>query len=235
MEFGRQIISGKLVKRYKRFFADVILDNNEIVTAHCPNTGSMKTCGDTGDRVILTKNDDPKRKLKYTWEMTQLGETFVGVNTAMPNHIVKEALESQLIIELAQYRTIRPEVKYGKNSRIYFLLQEPGLPDCYVEVKNVTLAVGTQALFPDAVTSRGLKHLEELKQVFTEGHRAVMLFLVNRTDAEAFAPAWDIDPSYCTTLQKAIATGVEILVYRTRADLSGIWLDTPLPYSTTRD
>lgn len=203
MRFEKPIVVGKLVKRYKRFFADIILESGEQVTAHCPNTGSMKSCGTAGDTVILTRNNDQKRKLKYTWEMTERENTFVVVNTALPNIIVKEALIAKQIPELAEYVDIKSEVKYGENSRIDFLLTAPSARPCYVEVKNVTLAEEKVALFPDAITSRGLKHLVELANVAQHGSKAVMFFLVNRSDVTEFLPAWDIDPIYCRGLIEA--------------------------------
>lgn len=213
MNFDTPLLRGRLVKRYKRFFADVTLDDGTVVTAHCPNSGSMKSVNETGAPVWVTPNDDPKRKLKFTWEMIRIGDAMVGVNTGRPNAIVAEAIENGAIPELSGYAGLRREVKYGKNSRIDILLSDEGKPDCYVEVKNVTmrrdLAPGAPAEFPDGVTARGAKHLVELSDMVAEGHRAVMLYLIQRDDANEVVMADDIDPAYAEALTAALAAGVE--------------------------
>lgn len=217
LEFNAELIKGTLVKRYKRFLADITLENGEQVVAHCPNTGSMKTCGEPGDVVYLSFNDSPKRKLKYTWEFTQNQKGLIGVNTARPNGIVEEAIAMQLIPELAGYKRIRREVKYGTNSRIDLLLEE--LPTdknalCWVEVKNATLLENNNVTFPDAKTARGLKHLNELIERVKLGDRAVMFYLVNRPDGDFFSIAKKIDPEYYQGVISALEQGVEVLVYR---------------------
>lgn len=224
MNLPKPLFIGKLIKRYKRFLADIELDSGEAITAHCANSGSMLGLADPGSKVILSISDNPKRKLPYTWELVRVGKIWACVNTLVPNRLVKEALQAKIIPELAEYSSIKPEAKWGDNSRLDFLLKEDDR-HCYVEVKNVTLEEAGIALFPDAVTERGLKHLNELMKVVDCGHRAVMLFLVNRGDCNRFKPATKIDPKYAATLQKAYAAGVEILVYRTKINPPAIEID----------
>lgn len=212
MKFEAPLETGKLVKRYKRFLADVELENGEIVTAHCANSGSMKGLKEPGSIVYLLPNQNPKAKLDWRWEMIDVGTSLVGINTARPNAIVEEAIRDGTIKELSGYASLRREVKYGKNSRIDILLEDPG--SCYVEVKSVTLRDGENAKFPDAVTVRGTKHLCELMSMVAMGHRAVMLYLVQRTDCISFALAEEIDPTYANTLREAIEAGVEVLCYQ---------------------
>ncbi|NET53455.1 MAG: DNA/RNA nuclease SfsA, partial [Merismopedia sp. SIO2A8] len=220
-------------KRYKRFLADIELDSGEVITAHCPNTGPMTGVCQLGNRVMVSKSTNPKRKLAYTWELIEVddnGPTWVGVNTALPNRVVKSALEAHLIPELEDYDTIRPEVRYGadRKSRIDFLLssdsessqQASGLP-IYVEVKNTTWAKQTLALFPDTVTTRGQKHLKELINVRPQA-RAVMLYFINRGDCVTFSPGDKADPVYGQLLREAIAQGVEILPCRFDIQPDGI-------------
>lgn len=214
MHFPTPLLHGQFMKRYKRFFADVQLDNGTVVTAHCANTGSMQGLLDPSFGAWVMPVDKPDAKLKYKLELIETPTSLVGVNTSRPNHIVQEALAAKAVPELAAYDTIKPEVKYGANSRIDVLLQGEGLPDCYVEVKNTTLADGDTALFPDAVTTRGTKHLNELMEMVQQGHRAVMLYLVNRSDCTHFMAAKDIDPTYAQTLQQAQQKGVELLAYQ---------------------
>ena len=214
IEFPRPLIEGRLIQRMKRFLADVELDHGEVVRAHCPNTGSMKTCGAPGDTVLLLHDPSPKRKLEYTWELTQTKAGYVGVNTARPNQVTARAVELGQIPELAGYDAVRKEVAYGKGSRIDLLLTDAGGRRCYVEVKNTTLLIGDEVRFPDAVTSRGLKHLHELQEMVREGHRAVMFYFVNRPEGSFFAPAAEIDPEYAEALRSVAASGVEILAYR---------------------
>jgi len=232
MKFPDPLIPGKLIKRYKRFLADVELENGDIVTAHCANSGSMLSVQDAGADVWLSPARNPDRKLRYTWELIRIDETLVGINTALPNGIVEEGIQNGVIAELAGYRTLRREVKYGKNSRIDILLEDPARPTCYVEVKNVTLKRDPggdgPAEFPDSVTTRGAKHLVELSDMVREGHRAVMVYLVQRTDADRVAIAADIDPDYAEALKKAIAAGVEVLCYECTLDLDGIEVSKPL-------
>ncbi len=211
------LIPGRLIKRYKRFMADVELDDGRVVTAHCANSGSMMAVKESGAEVWLSPARNPERKLRYTWELIRVGNTLVGINTALPNKLVEEAITDGTISELGGYPSLRREVKYGKNSRIDLLLEGNGLPTCYVEVKSVTLRrnSGKKGLaeFPDAVTSRGTKHLRELIEMAAAGARAVMVYLVQREDCGGFSIAADIDPEYAETLTEAMAKGVEALCY----------------------
>ncbi|MGA1826048.1 MAG: DNA/RNA nuclease SfsA [bacterium] len=223
--------SGTLIKRYKRFLADVRLDSGETVTAHCPNSGSMATCAEPDRPVYLSYHNDPKRKLKYTWELIEMPTSFVGVNTNVPNRLVKLSIEKGLVKELAGYETIQAEVKSGKTSRLDLMLtNNNGDEQCFVEVKNCTLVTDSVAYFPDAVTSRGFKHLVELQRLVSEGIRAVMFFLVQRMDATLFKPADHIDPAYGKELRRAVSNGVEILVYDVCIDLKQIVLNKKIPF-----
>ncbi len=224
-----RLIQGTLIKRYKRFMADVKLRNGHVVTAHCPNSGSMKACSEPGRPVYLSRHNKPSRRLKYTWELIDMGKSLVGVNTIVPNRLTKASIAAGYVKALSGYDTIRSEVKYGKNSRIDLLL-ENGKKRCFVEVKNCTLVSEGLACFPDAVTSRGLKHLVELQEQVRQGDRSVMFYLVQRMDAERFQPADHIDPVYGRELRKAVQNGVEILVYDVAIDLKGISLNRELPY-----
>lgn len=236
MQFPSPLITGKLIKRYKRFMADVELENGETVTAHCANPGSMMGLAEPGTTVWLSKSDNPKRKLKYSWELLQVdlgaGPAMVGINTSHPNGIVAEGIEQGKVSELAGYDNLRREVKYGKNSRIDILLESDGKPPCYVEVKNVHLMRRAGfAEFPDSVTARGAKHLDELADMVADGARAVMVFLVQRDDGERFGLAADIDPHYVERHDAAHAAGVETLVYSCKLDpRSGIEIDRALPF-----
>jgi sugar fermentation stimulation protein A len=223
-----RLIQGTLIKRYNRFLADVKLRNGHQVTAHCPNSGSMQQCSETGRRVYLSRHNKPQRKLLYTWEMIQMPGSLVGVNTGVPNRLVRSAAESGKIPALAGYERIRQEVNYGSRSRIDLLL-ERGNTACFVEIKNCTLVERNTAYFPDAITSRGLKHLIELQREVKNGHRSVMFFLIQRMDAHRFEPAHHIDPEYGRELSRAAKSGVEILVYDVVVDLSGISLNRSIP------
>jgi sugar fermentation stimulation protein A len=233
IEFSRPLIEGRLIQRMKRFLADVELHSGQVIRAHCPNTGSMKTCGSPGDTVLLSHDPNPNRKLEYTWELTQTKDGYVGVNTARPNQVTAKAVERGLIPELAGYDNLRKEVAYGTGSRIDLLLSGPGERLCYVEIKNTTLLVGDEVRFPDAVTSRGLKHLHELAMMVKAGHRAVMLFFVNRPEGKFFAPASDIDPQYGEALRSVAAAGVEILAYRAVHSPLGISLGSRVDVKLT--
>lgn len=215
MKFVSPLIQGILVKRYKRFFADIELESGDIVTAHCPNTGSMKACAESGWKAWLSQHNNPKRKLAYTWELVENHHGhLIGINTHNANKLVAEALQNAQIPELCGYSQIKPEVKYGnENSRIDFLLSADGKSDCYVEVKSVTLLEQDWGCFPDAVTTRGQKHLRELAQLATEGKRAVLLFLVQHTGIKQVTVARHIDPKYAEALQNALDAGMEIIVY----------------------
>ena len=221
MRFTAPLVPATLVRRYKRFLADVALPCGETVTAHCANPGSMIGLAAPGAPVWLSRSHNPKRKLSHSWELVEVdlgsGAELVGINTTNPNALAAEAIAAGLIPELAGYGTIRREVKYGRNSRVDFLLEAPGRPPCYVEVKNVHLMRQKGlAEFPDAVTKRGAKHLEELAAMAAAGARAVMLFLVQIASAERFALARDIDPTYGMQFDRARAQGVEALARRCR-------------------
>lgn len=232
MKFPDPLIPGRLIKRYKRFLADVELEDGTIVTAHCANSGSMLSVKEAGSEVWLSPARNPERKLRFTWELIKIGKTFVGINTALPNGIVEEAIKKNKIPELAGYANLRREVKYGKNSRIDLLLEDPVRPICYVEVKNVTLRRGLNkgdpVEFPDSVTIRGAKHLVELADMVKQGHRSVMMYLVQRQDGDAFTIAGDIDPDYKAGLDIAIETGVEVLCYQCTLNTKGVEVSNPL-------
>lgn len=206
------------VKRYKRFFADIRNEQGELITLHCPNTGSMKNCQQEDSPCWYSLSDNPKRKLPGTLEIVTTSQgNLAGVNTAKPNHLVREAIEANLVPELRGYQQIHSEVRYGEEkSRIDLLLEDDKLGQCYVEVKNVTLDMGAGlAMFPDAVTSRGAKHLRELMTMVAAGHRAVLFFCVQLTGVERMEVAADIDPAYARTMAQAIAAGVEVMAWRT--------------------
>jgi sugar fermentation stimulation protein A len=222
------LISGTLIRRYKRFLADVRLDSGEVVIAHCPNTGSMTGCNIPGSPVLLSVSDRPGRKYPYTWELVQSGANWVGINTTHPNRLVADAIQDGTVPELQGYETLRREVPYGVNSRIDVLLEGTS-GCCYVEVKNVTLVDEGRALFPDAVTLRGQKHLCELEQVVRDGGRGVIFFVVQRGDADSVAPADIIDPEYGRLLRRAMGRGVEALAYRALVTPELIVLNERLP------
>ena len=211
MRFQTELVPAKLIKRYKRFLADCQLEDGREITAHCANPGSMMGLAEPGTRIWLEPNDDPKKKLKFGWRLVEHSDGhFTGVDTSVPNKALRSALEAGEVAALASYDQVKAEVKYGQNSRIDFLLSAHGQPDAYVEVKSVTLSrVSGLAEFPDSVTARGAKHLAELSQMVRDGHRAIMLYLVQRTDATRFDLARDIDPSYAAAYESARALGVE--------------------------
>lgn len=220
MKFDAPLLRGKLVKRYKRFLADVTLDNGQTLIASCPNTGSMHGLTEPGNTIWLSTSNSPTRKYRHTWEMVEhdIGEgpSIVGINTNHPNKLVCEAIEADRVKALTGYETLRREVKYGnENSRIDILLEDNNKGLCYVEVKNVHLMRKSGlAEFPDSVTTRGAKHLRELAEMVVQGHRAVMVFLVQREDATRVALARDIDPKYGEAFDAALQSGVEALAYR---------------------
>jgi sugar fermentation stimulation protein A len=232
MKFEQPLIEGRLIQRYKRFFADVRLPNGEVVVAHCANSGSMLSVKDPGARVWLSPAANPARKLRYTWELVEVNGHLVGINTSLPNRIVAEAIQAGQISELAGYATLARERKYGRNSRIDILLEDPQRPPCYVEVKNVTLRRGHEphrpAEFPDAVTARGAKHLKELTDIVTGGGRAMMVYLVQRSDCRRFTIAADIDPGYAQALDQALAAGVEAVCYGCAVGPDAITIAGPL-------
>jgi len=223
------LIPGTLIRRYKRFLADVKLSSGETVTAHCPNSGSMLECSEPGRPVYLSSHDNPKRKLKYTWEIIEMPLSLVGVNTLVPNRLVKKSIEDGYIKELTGYDKVVAEVKTGGRSRIDLLLKDGNKKDCYVEIKNCTLVNDKLAKFPDAVTTRGLKHLVELQRLVASGCRCVMFYLVQRMDAALFQPADHIDPEYGKELRAAINYGVEIMVYDVMIDMKSIRINKKLP------
>lgn len=222
------LIAGTLVRRYKRFLADVILEDGTGVTAHCPNSGSMKGCATPGSRVFLSRSQNAGRTYPLTWELVESNGFWAGINTSLPNRLVREAIEDGTIGELQGYDRIRTEVPYGQRSRIDLLL-EGAAGRCYVEVKNVTLVEGRRALFPDAVTTRGQKHLNELMRVVREGDRGVIFFTVQRGDGESVSPADAIDPEYGRLLRLALQSGVEALAYRAEISPEEIRLTEALP------
>jgi len=224
-----ELIPGILVKRYKRFMADVKLANGEVVTAHCPNSGSMRECCEPGRTVYLSFHDNPKRKLKYTWELIETPTSMVGINTLIPNRLVAESIEAGWVSELNGYDNIAREIKTSDNTRLDILLSSEDGNRCYVEIKNCTLVKEGVACFPDAVTSRGLKHLVELSSLVSKGFRCVIFYVIQRVDAKIFQPADHIDPAYGRELRQALKHGVEILVYDTRIDLKTIRLNRKIP------
>jgi len=228
MEWPR-LIEGVLIKRYKRFLFDVRLKNGRTVTAHCPNTGSMTGCCEPGCTVYLSRSANPHRLLPFTVELTLMNGTLIGVNTLVPNRLVKESLMAGRIPQLSGYPILRSEVRYGADSRIDLLL-ENGREQCYVEIKNCTLVVDGTAFFPDAVSSRGQKHLKELERQVKAGSRCVMFYLVQRMDAGEFRPADHIDPAYGKALRSAFRRGVEMMVYDVQLDLKKIELNKQLLY-----
>lgn len=233
MKFSSPLIPATLIRRYKRFLADVILEAGNEVTVHTPNTGAMLGCAEPGSRVWLRDSGNPARKYPLGWELsTSKAGTLIGINTHLANHLVQEGIETGTIEELQGYQSLRREVGYGEEgSRIDLLLQHAARPACYIEVKNVTLLRDEGvAAFPDAVSQRGSRHLRELMGMVRQGYRAVLLFCVQRADADLVEPAWDIDPVYAATLATAVQQGVEVLAYRAQVTPSGITLQTRLPF-----
>jgi sugar fermentation stimulation protein A len=234
MKFPAPLIPATLVRRYKRFLADVILPDGETITAHVANPGAMLGLDTPGARVWLSRSDNPARKLAHSWELVEVdfgaSAELVGVNTGHPNALVAEALAAGTIAELAGYVSVRREVKYGRQSRVDFLLETPGRPPCYLEVKNVhMMRTAGLAEFPDSVTARGARHLDELADMAAQGSRAVMLFLIQVGSARRFALARDIDPRYGTAFDRARACGVEAIAYRCSVAGGGIELTAAVP------
>ncbi len=231
MRFPTPLVPARLIRRYKRFLADCTLEDGTVVTAHCANPGSMMGLSEPGTKIWLEPNDDPRKKLNYGWRLVDHENGhFTGVDTSVPNRALRAALVERRVGPLAEYGTVRAEVKYGEASRIDFLLSEPGLPDAYVEVKSVTLSrTAGIAEFPDSVTARGTKHLQELAAMAGDGHRAIMLYLVQRTDCSRMTLAADIDPAYAAGFASARAAGVEAMAFATRISPEGIGLAGPLP------
>ena len=247
------LVKGTLIKRYKRFLADVELPNGTVVTAHCPNSGSMKACCEPGRPAYLSTSDNPKRKLKYTWELLEMPGSLVGINTQIPNKLVQHSIESGLVPELSGYASTKREIKTSEHTRLDILLsnenaltndqasnenvkklREAGSENetplnCYVEVKNCTLVENRIARFPDAVTTRGQKHLMELDRLKREGHRAVLFILIQRMDVDAFIPAADIDSKYAGLLYDVYQNGVEVIVRRADVTTKKISLGPTIP------
>lgn len=216
-----QLIHGKLIKRYKRFLADIILDDGEEITAHVPNSGAMTSTIEEGCDVWVSFHDNPKRKLKYTLELTKIEDNMICTNTGVANKIAIEAIQKGTIKELQGYDSIKPEQKYGQNSRIDILLEKED-QKCYVEIKSVTLKIDDTLAFPDAVTTRGAKHLKELSDMVKQGHRALMLYIIQRTDNAPFRLADEIDSKYAQAFKQAVEEGVEVLVYQSAITLEEI-------------
>jgi len=257
MDFPQPLVRGRLVQRYKRFFADTVLDDGTEVTAHCPNPGAMLGLNTPGLPVWLSKSDDPKRKLAHTLELVEADGGLVGVNTMHPNRLVAEALAEDAIPELSGYASIRREVRYGEASRVDFLLQGEDRPACWLEIKNdqsylrrdlkpdhrVWLEVKNVHLtrtkglaeFPDCVAARSSKHLRELEAMVTEGDRAVVLFVVQRTDCEAFSACRELDPAFARQLDQAANAGVEVLIYACNIGLDRIEIARRIPWARNGD
>ena len=235
MKFNQALIPGILIKRYKRFLADIELDSGRVITAHTPNTGSMLGCCEPGSRVWLSDSGNPDRKYPLSWELVETAPgILVGINTGLPNKLVEEGIRNGMIRELQGYAGIRREVRYGaENSRIDLLLEDAAKPACFVEVKNVTLARDGTGYFPDAVSVRGSKHLRELAEVVAAGKRGIILFCVQRKDVSEVRPADTIDRTYGSTLRQVIDSGVEALAWRAAVTPEEIRLDKSLPVRTT--
>lgn len=228
MKFETKLVHGTLIKRYKRFLADVRLDDGTVVIAHCTNSGSMKSCLEDDAEVYLTPVNDPKRKTKFTWEMIKINGDWVGINTGNPNKLAFEAISEGSIAELQGYTTVKREVTFG-DSR-FDVYAENDQEKCFVEVKNVSMKEGSYALFPDAVTTRGQKHLKTLMEVKAQGIRAVMLYVIQRSDVDIFAPAKQIDPDYTNALKLAHENGVEIIPMQAKVEPTGIRFVRKLPF-----
>lgn len=233
MRFQTPLIPGTLIRRYKRFLADVSLEDGQDVTAHCANPGSMMGLAEPGMRVWLEPNDDPKKKLNYGWRLVDHENGhFTGVDTAVPNRMLRQALETGSVPGLEEFDTLHAEVPYGQNSRIDFLITSEGQSDLYIEVKSVTLSrTPGLAEFPDSVTKRGTKHLQELANMVDQGHRAMMLYLVQRTDCDRMTLAQDIDPAYASAWRAATAAGVETLVLDCQITPEAVRIGKPLRMS----
>ncbi|MFO8127847.1 DNA/RNA nuclease SfsA [Yoonia sp.] len=231
MEFATPLVPARLIRRYKRFLADVVLEGGREVTAHCANPGSMMGLAEPGMKLWLEPNDDPKKKLRYGWRLVDHENGhFTGVDTSVPNRALRAALMAHEVQGLPAYDLVRPEVNYGENSRIDFLLSGDGT-DTYIEVKSVTLRrQAGLAEFPDSVTARGAKHLTELARVAEQGHRAIMFYLIQRTDCDAVTLAGDIDPAYRAAFDQAAEAGVTVLAQACKIDPKGIILGDPIPF-----
>lgn len=230
MRFANPLIPATLVRRYKRFLADVVLPDGREAVAHCANSGAMLGLAVPGARVWLAPSPNPKAKLGWRWELEEADGALVGINTAHPNRLAEEAILARRVPQLAGYSMLRREVAYGANSRVDLLLEDARGRRCFVEVKNVHLRRGDRAEFPDCVTTRGAKHLVELAEQVRLGHRAVMLFCVQRDDCTRFALAADLDPGYARAFAAATAAGVEAVVMACRLSVEEIVLERVLPF-----
>ncbi len=228
MRFPQPLLGGLLLRRYKRFLADVELADGTLLTVHCPNSGSMLGCSEPGSQVLVSRSDKPGRKYAHTLELVRVGATWVGINTSLSNRLVAEAIAGGVVAELAGVEAIVPEVRVSPESRLDFLLVR-GEEKIYLEVKNCSLAVAGVAMFPDAVTVRGRRHLDELGELRRQGHRAVVFFCVQREDVSSFRPAAHIDSQYALALRKAAESGVEVLAYRASLNPEEICVLTALP------
>jgi sugar fermentation stimulation protein A len=231
MRFANPLVRGTLLRRYKRFLADVMLDDGREVTVHCANPGAMLGLNVPGTRVWVEPAAGGGRKLAFGWRLAETGDGhFAGIDASLANRLVAEALAAGAIPDLAGYATVRPEVRYGTRSRVDFLLSGPGRADAYVEVKNVHFRRdGDLAEFPDSVTARGARHLDELAAMVKAGHRAVMLYVVQRTDCARFRLSGDLDPTYAHAFARARAVGVEAIAHACRIETEGVWIDRALP------
>jgi sugar fermentation stimulation protein A len=224
-----RLIKGTLIKRYKRFMADVRLGNGHVVTVHCPNSGSMMGCCEPGRPVYISRSKNPKRRLRYTWEMIEMPASLVGVNTLLPNRLVKQSIIEGKIKAFAGYERVRSEVKCSAHSRLDLALENPDGTRCFIEVKNCTLVEDNVAYFPDAVTERGLKHLAELQEQVRLGNKGVIFFLIQRMDSSLFRPADHVDPAYGRGLRKAAINGVEAMAYDVHITTERIALNRRIP------
>lgn len=229
MQYPGPLLPGRLLRRYKRFFADIELDDGRLITAHCANPGSMRTCAPEGALVWVSHSDNPRRKLAHTWELVEAFGSMVMINTHRANDLVEEALAAGSIAELAGFTGLQREVRFGDRSRVDFVLRF-GEAACYLEVKNVTLAYGDRlSAFPDSVTERGTRHLRELMAMVDAGHRAVLLFCCTRAETDRITPAKDIDPLYAQTLGEAAEHGVELLAYGCDVSVDEVVIRRALP------
>jgi sugar fermentation stimulation protein A len=232
MHYEKELVPAILLKRYKRFLADVRFENGDEITVHCANTGAMTGCAIAGSKIWLSKSDNLKRKYSYSWELVELedGKGFICVNTARANKVIHAGLLAGKVTQFSQYKNIRPEVKYGEASRVDFLLSETGLEDVYLEVKSVTLQIdGELGAFPDAVTLRGQKHLLELLEMKRAGHRAVLVFCVLHSTIRKVTVADNIDPKYGKLLREVINQGVEVYCYSVDMSVEGLYLSHQIP------